>query len=277
MTQFPTTIDELQDVLRGRRKLPPTRIGRASVGRILLMLMHHILSVCLPAEVMQSTMRAVYTYLITPELPLDENVDSAIFTAMQTEIDLSVARSEKARARAALRKAARLAATMPEPAPSPAPLQHSPISETKPEQMHTPKPISTSKHEPMPEPTSTHKLETTHAPTSAPRPEPTSTTKPGQVATSATERVPVTEETADRHTDNTVPAESPAPARTKTRKKPADPDAPSFTYRYPAEKPPKCRVIKDDEEESAPYDPYGIRAGIKRQTRYGTPVRPHNW
>lgn len=223
MTQFPTTIDELQDVLRGRRKLPPTRIGRASVGRILLLFMHHILSVCLPAEVMQSTMRAVYTYLITPELSLDENVDTAIFTAMQIEIDLSVARSEKARARAALRKAARLAATAPTPVP-----------------------------EPAPEPTLTPTPATTSTPETKPEPEQTPTPKP-------------------------EPSESPAPARTKVRKKAADPDAPAFTYRYPAEKPPKCWAINEDEEESAPYDPYGIRAGIKRQTRYGTPVRPHNW
>ena len=98
-----------------RHKLPTTRIGKAAVGRTLLIFMEKLIMSNLTAASMRTTMQAVFIYLQTPDILIDSALDTDIFTPIKNEIDLSFERSQKARQRAALRKAAREAATLSTP------------------------------------------------------------------------------------------------------------------------------------------------------------------
>jgi len=98
----------LRDLCRTRRHTAVAmRIGRASVGRILTLLMQMLLIKVLPAGEMLSVMNAVITYLSDPDFIPDGEVDGEIFGLLKAEIDKSEIRSRKARERAARRKAER--------------------------------------------------------------------------------------------------------------------------------------------------------------------------
>jgi len=98
----------LRDLCRTRRHTAVAmRIGRASVGRILTLLMQMLLIKVLPAGEMLSVMNAVITSLSDPGFIPDGDVDGEIFGLLKAEIDKSEIRSQKARERAARRKAER--------------------------------------------------------------------------------------------------------------------------------------------------------------------------
>ncbi len=239
-------VDDLFNAVCSRRKLPRARVGKAAVGRILMMLLQMLLSKCLRSCEMTSTIHAVYIYLMSPDLLIDVHVDREIFSVIMAEIDRSVARSEKARQRAAMRRAAREdAMSAPSEAVKP---QEVPLAE---------------------QPEAIAELDSEPVSVVAVAPEAPAMAQPEVMAEDNTESAPAVPEAESPVTP--VPDRPAAPKRRPKR----DDDEVAFVYKPPQERPPVAYVIRDDESE--PYDPYGVRQAIKMQTRYKNSGRYNHW
>ncbi len=245
-----------------RQKRPATRIGKAAVGRTLLILMENLITCYMSAECMRTTMRAVYIYLHSPDILIDECLNIKVFDILKNEIDLSYDRSQKARERAALRKAAREAAAIDslQASPDATMLQTCsdgdsghPVEQTLPVNAGC-------------SPTTANPIHAEQTPASA--------------NSVNTEHMSAS---ANPDNDETIPSLSTPPddarhsaARPVKRRRPVrDPDEPAFTYRPPAQKPPKAYVINEDDEVK-PYDPYGIREALEKQKVHRL-VRSNLW